>query len=236
MKKQIVLQKQICKTQIIGAVTGILSTLLSVLFSCLLWLEHQYHPAVIILLCLGLWVILLYLNYLIICLINKTLYKKLEKHISFNINLNKFNEILTEVQENGVFNLTHQNYFLFSKSTIDNVAFYDVNRISTSQELKGLHTNNINNLRKAFPDIKNKYLSDNHLRMDARVFVVDKIPSFLYEYILLNNSKLAEIGKIRCVIEISTHQVIMPTLLPRGVDILGSMLYLKLLNFFENKM
>ncbi|MBO5867056.1 MAG: hypothetical protein J6Q55_03295, partial [Clostridia bacterium] len=146
----------------------------------------------------------------------------------------KLKKILVEITTAGVFNLTKQNYFLFFKNTIDNIAFYNANGTTTIQELKGIHTKNINNLKKSFPDISNQYNFTNHLSMDARVFIVDEMGDFLKEYITQNSNKLASIGKLRCAIEKNTASVVIPALLPKGIG-LGYLSYLKLFNYFYKK-
>ena len=183
MKKQVEIQKQICKIQIWGAVTILLSFMLSVALSCLMWYSWQLHPLLVIFICLGVFFLLAVVNHAILSAISKSLCKKTGKYITVQLDASKLKNILTEVENNGVLNITKQNHFLFIKSTIDNIAFYDAQNVTSAPELKGLHTKNINSLKKKYPDVKNKDVTQNHLRLDVSVFVVDKTEHFLEEYL-----------------------------------------------------
>ena len=234
MENQIETQLKICKIQIWQTIACVVMSLLSVVISGLMWYAWELHPVLVVLIMMALFAVFLFLTDAIFSSAIKSLYKKLDKLLVVKLDESKLEKILAEITTAGVFNLTKQNYFLFFKNTIDNIAFYNANGATTIQELKGIHTKNKNNLKKSFPDISNQYNFTNHLSMDARVFVVDEMEDFLKEYITQDSNKLASIGKLRCAIEKNTASVVIPTLLPKGIG-LYYLSYLKLINYFYKK-
>lgn len=234
MENQIKNQLKICKIQIWQTIACVIMSLLSTAISGLMWYAWELHPALVVLIMMVLFAGFLFLTDAIFSSVIKSLYKKLDKLLIIKLDEEKLEKILAEITTAGVFNLTKQNYFLFFKNTIDNMAFYNANGATTIQELKGIHTQNINNLKKSFPDISNQYNFTNHLSMDARVFVVDEMEDFLKEYITQNSNQLASIGKLRCAIEKNTASVVIPALLPKGIG-LYYLSYLKLINYFYKK-
>lgn len=233
MREKLKLQRRICKIQMFETMSIILVIIAATIPSGLLWYLLELHPLVFILLTLLLGSLLFLISYAVCERIKRDVYKRLDEYIFIKLDESIFTKILPDLKKFGVLNITKQNRFLFFKSTIDNFALYYIEGITSEQQLKKTHRDNIGALKKRFPDIKNQYLSENHLRLNVQIFVTNQPQSLIINYISKNINNLYDIGQFRCVVDISTFTAMLPSYLPKGIGIADSVFYLKVVDFLK---
>lgn len=234
MDSKLKTQKLLCKIQIFELANAVVLLLISICIAGLIcYLEHL-RLLIFLLLTMVLGALLFTISYIVWKKTKERIYKKLNTFIFMKLDKNGLQQTLADLKESSVLNITKQNRFLFFvKSSIDNFVFYDIGDRSTAQELKIMHRSNMAILKKKFPAMKNKYLSENHLRLSVQIFVTSEQEPFLENYVLQNKDKLLSIGQFRCIINTTTETAILPSFLPRDMDICSSVFYLKIVKFLD---
>lgn len=233
MNKSLKIQKQICKLQIFGVAGIVLSLILAIGLSAIPWIMYQLHPLVVLGLCVGIFMFLGWVVELSFECAKKSLYKKMDDYLNIEIDTTHYINLLESTKDKFV-NITKQNYFFSIKSTIDNYAIYDARNIDESIDFKKQHGQNMALLKKKYPDIRNKSFFQNHLRIDVQVYIVDHLTPVFKKYISINKNRLYSIGKFRCVLEINSSQLIIPSFLPKGISLHDSIFYWKIIRFLED--